>query len=83
MPRYDFNWQTYYLFKEPLQVPKGSKIVSTAWYDNSAANKSNPDPESRREVGRSDVGGDAVHRNPLQPGPGAHASIPAQGGGQF
>ena len=44
VPRYDFNWQTYYMFTEPLQVPKGSKIVSTAWYDNSAANKSNPNP---------------------------------------
>ena len=44
VPRYDFNWQTYYMFKEPLKVPKGSKIVSTAWYDNSPANKSNPDP---------------------------------------
>ena len=41
---YDFNWQTYYLFKEPLQVPKGARIVSTAWYDNSTANRSNPDP---------------------------------------
>jgi hypothetical protein len=45
VPRYDFNWQTYYMFKEPLNVPKGAKIVSTAWYDNSAANKSNPDPK--------------------------------------
>ncbi len=45
VPRYDFNWQTYYMFKEPLQVPKGAKIVSTAWYDNSAANKNNPDPK--------------------------------------
>ena len=44
VPKYDFNWQTYYMFTEPLQVPKGSKIISTAWYDNSAANKSNPDP---------------------------------------
>ena len=43
VPRYDFNWQTYYMFSEPLQVPKGAKIVSTAWYDNSAANKNNPD----------------------------------------
>ena len=43
VPNYDFNWQTYYMFKEPLQVPKGAKIISTAWYDNSAANKSNPD----------------------------------------
>jgi mono/diheme cytochrome c family protein len=44
VPRYDFNWQTYYMFTEPVRAPKGSKIVSTAWYDNSAANKSNPDP---------------------------------------
>jgi hypothetical protein len=45
VPRYDFNWQTYYMFREPLQVPKGSRILSTAWYDNSAVNKSNPDPK--------------------------------------
>ena len=44
VPRYDFNWQTYYMFREPLQVPKGSKILSTAWYDNSAGNRANPDP---------------------------------------
>ena len=44
VPKYDFNWQTYYLFKEPLQVPKGARIVSTAWYDNSKANRFNPDP---------------------------------------
>jgi hypothetical protein len=44
VPRYDFNWQTYYMFSDPLQVPKGAKIISTAWYDNSAGNKSNPDP---------------------------------------
>ena len=29
VPNYDFNWQTYYMFKEPLLVPKGAKIVST------------------------------------------------------
>jgi hypothetical protein len=45
VPNYDFNWQTYYMFKEPLKVSKGTKIVSTAWYDNSAKNKSNPDPK--------------------------------------
>ena len=45
VPNYDFNWQTYYMFKEPLRVPKGAKIVSTAWYDNSPANRSNPDPK--------------------------------------
>jgi mono/diheme cytochrome c family protein len=46
VPKYDFNWQTYYMFREPLNVPKGATIISTAWYDNSAGNKSNPDPKS-------------------------------------
>jgi hypothetical protein len=44
VPRYDFNWQTYYMFRVPLEVPKGARIVSTAWYDNSPANRNNPDP---------------------------------------
>ena len=43
VPRYDFNWQTYYLFAKPLELPAGSKITSMAWYDNSASNKANPD----------------------------------------
>jgi hypothetical protein len=45
VPRYDFNWQTYYVFREPIVIAQGSKIRSTAWYDNSAANRSNPDPK--------------------------------------
>ncbi len=44
VPKYDFNWQTDYVFREPLKWPKGTKLHATAWYDNSAANKSNPDP---------------------------------------
>jgi hypothetical protein len=44
VPHYDFNWQTYYMFKEPLQVPRGAKIISSAWYDNSVGNRANPDP---------------------------------------
>jgi hypothetical protein len=43
VPRYDFNWQTYYLFEKPLEMAPGSKITSMAWYDNSATNKHNPD----------------------------------------
>jgi len=45
VPKYDFNWQTYYEFTTPLRAPKGSRLESTAHYDNSAANKSNPDPK--------------------------------------
>jgi hypothetical protein len=44
VPEYDFNWQPYYMFARPLVIPAGGKIEATAWYDNSAANKANPDP---------------------------------------
>ena len=44
VPRYDFNWQTYYLFATPLEIPVGGKLMSMAWYDNSTSNKDNPDP---------------------------------------
>ena len=43
VPGYDFNWQTDYVFAQPLKFPKGTKLHATAWYDNSTANKSNPD----------------------------------------
>ena len=44
VPKYDFNWQTYYVFTKPLAVPSGSRLEATAHYDNSTANKWNPDP---------------------------------------
>jgi mono/diheme cytochrome c family protein len=44
VPKYDFNWQTYYIFARPLAVPKGARLEATAIYDNSAANRANPDP---------------------------------------
>jgi len=45
VPRYDFNWQTDYVFSQPVKLPKGTKIRAVAHYDNSVANKSNPDPK--------------------------------------
>jgi hypothetical protein len=44
VPKYDFNWQTQYVFTKPLAAPKGSRLEAVAHYDNSTANKSNPDP---------------------------------------
>jgi hypothetical protein len=44
VPHYDFNWQTYYEFAKPLAVPKGSRLLAIAHYDNSANNKANPNP---------------------------------------
>ena len=44
VPHYDFNWQLAYVLAEPRMVPAGSRMDVTAWYDNSANNKYNPDP---------------------------------------
>jgi hypothetical protein len=44
VPKYDFNWQTYYVFTKPLAAPQGSRLEAFAHYDNSAENKWNPDP---------------------------------------
>ena len=42
--KWDFNWQQGYEFKEPIALPKGTRILGIAHYDNSAANRFNPDP---------------------------------------
>ena len=44
VPSYDFSWQTYYVTKEPIAIPKGTRIECIAHYDNSTNNKYNPDP---------------------------------------
>jgi thiol-disulfide isomerase/thioredoxin len=44
VPRYDFNWQTGYVLKEPLLLPKGTKLVWNMTWDNSTLNPANPDP---------------------------------------
>jgi hypothetical protein len=41
---YDFNWQLAYRLEKPLKLEPGMRIAATAWYDNSANNKANPDP---------------------------------------
>lgn len=46
IPRYDFNWQLLYELREPMDLPKGTKIVATGWFDNSDKNPANPDPKA-------------------------------------
>ncbi len=44
---FNFNWMTNYIYDDdaaPL-LPKGTVIHVTAWYDNTKANKNNPDPD--------------------------------------
>jgi hypothetical protein len=44
VPRYNFNWQLSYVLKQPLAMPKGSRLDCVAHFDNSPNNKYNPDP---------------------------------------
>jgi hypothetical protein len=39
---YDFNWQTSYRFKEPILLPKDTRIDVVAIYNNSDSNPKNP-----------------------------------------
>ena len=45
---WDFNWQDRYTYREPVALPKGTRIDVTITYDNSADNPRNPhDPPQR------------------------------------
>jgi hypothetical protein len=44
VPKYDFNWQITYQLARPRLLPKGTEMEVIAHFDNSPANKSNPDP---------------------------------------
>ena len=44
VPRYDFNWQTTYFLDQAMELPKGTRLECTAWFDNSPNNPHNPDP---------------------------------------
>jgi hypothetical protein len=44
---FNFNWHNSYIYADdaaPL-LPKGTVLKVTSWHDNTAANKSNPDPD--------------------------------------
>src|ERR687885_965685 len=44
---FNFNWMTNYIYADEAApvLPKGTVIHVTAWYDNTKANKNNPDPD--------------------------------------
>jgi hypothetical protein len=46
VPRYDFNWQLLYEFGPSKAAPRGTRLDVTGVWDNSAANRSNPDPKA-------------------------------------
>jgi hypothetical protein len=42
--KWNFDWQVGYQLAKPMLLPKGTRILTIAHYDNSANNKYNPDP---------------------------------------
>ena len=51
VPNYRFDWQVGYELAEPIDLPKGTKFKTVAHYDNSPANKFNPDPTKNVKYG--------------------------------
>src|SRR5881296_3478000 len=48
IPNWDFNWQERYYFKEPVRLPKGTRLDVEIAYDNSSGNPHNPRNPPRR-----------------------------------
>ena len=52
IPKWDFNWQDDYRYRQPLQLPAGTHIDMRFIFDNTSANPLNPhDPPRRVKFG--------------------------------
>jgi hypothetical protein len=39
---YQYDWRTTYYYKQPVILPKGTRVEVVAYFDNSDANRNNP-----------------------------------------
>lgn len=46
VPRYDFYWQLVYRPVKPVRIERGTRLLIDAVFDNSPANRRNPDPRA-------------------------------------
>lgn len=54
IPDWDFRWQGFYDFRNPVFIPQGSQLHGYATYDNTAANPNNPsDPPQTVTLGEA------------------------------
>lgn len=51
IPKWNYGWVFSYVLAEPVAAPRGSRLEAVAHWDNSAANKFNPDPAARVPFG--------------------------------
>lgn len=45
---WDYRWQDTYVYKEPMVLPKGTKLDLVAYFDNTSANPLNPNNPPKR-----------------------------------
>ncbi|PYR46875.1 MAG: hypothetical protein DMF89_20660 [Acidobacteria bacterium] len=59
---WNHRWQITYQYEDHVQplLPKGTVLVVTSWYDNTSANRNNPDPDQWVVHGRR-TGDDMSH----------------------
>jgi hypothetical protein len=56
VPNWDFNWQERYVFKEPIRLPRGTRLDVEIQYDNSKDNPNNPrNPPQRVRFGQQSL----------------------------
>lgn len=76
IPRWDYNWQEMYAFREPIKIKAGTRFHVEAFYDNSEKNPLNPSsPPKRVTVGEQTtnemcfvfLGGYSESRLPILP----------------
>jgi hypothetical protein len=46
VPIWDFNWQHFYRFEQPVLIRPDQALLATATWDNSKFNPRNPDPNA-------------------------------------
>jgi tetratricopeptide (TPR) repeat protein len=51
IPQWDFDWQEFYRFEQPVSLPAGSTLRFRYRYDNSDENVRNPNRPAQRVVG--------------------------------
>jgi peroxiredoxin len=52
---WNFYWQDSYVYREPVHLPKGTRIEVEAYYDNSAQNPFNPSSPPKRVLFGNDT----------------------------
>jgi hypothetical protein len=55
VPTWDFNWQRFYQFKEPILIMPDQALLATGYWDNTQYNPRNPDPKMDAPWGQQTI----------------------------